>query len=275
MKKLYSTIMMLALMVAALGFTACGGGDDEQNGGQKPPSSSTTSGDGGDEESGGQETPSSSVEKCLIRVTYGNMIWDYAYDNQGRVIQIKRKIDYQENGRVSCTYVYKNNSVIETIYENDFSYENIYTLDDGRIIEMYDGDTNITYQFGYQNGYLVLDAEPREQRQYKWSDGELMKVDYVNEKTGETKTRETYEYTNYKCPQGFFPFGHSAHICGRWGLSGLLGKTMKNLPSKHTEDDITEIYDWVIQDGLPIKMILTAKVPHMSESQATYTFDWN
>lgn len=35
MKKLYSTIMMLALMVAALGFTACGGGDDEQNGGQK------------------------------------------------------------------------------------------------------------------------------------------------------------------------------------------------------------------------------------------------
>ena len=34
MKKLYSTIMMLALMVAALGFTACGGDDDEiDNGG--------------------------------------------------------------------------------------------------------------------------------------------------------------------------------------------------------------------------------------------------
>ena len=70
MKKLYSTIMMLALMVAALSFTACGGGDDE--------------------ESGGQETPSSSVKKCLIRVAYGNIIWDYTYDNQGRVIQIKR-----------------------------------------------------------------------------------------------------------------------------------------------------------------------------------------
>lgn len=34
MKKLYSTVMMLAMMVAALSFTACGGDDDEvDNGG--------------------------------------------------------------------------------------------------------------------------------------------------------------------------------------------------------------------------------------------------
>jgi len=33
MKKLYSTIMMLAMMVAALSLTACGGDDDEENGG--------------------------------------------------------------------------------------------------------------------------------------------------------------------------------------------------------------------------------------------------
>ena len=33
MKKLYSTIMMLAMMVAALSFTACGGDDDVDNGG--------------------------------------------------------------------------------------------------------------------------------------------------------------------------------------------------------------------------------------------------
>lgn len=32
MKKLYSTIMMLAMMVAALSFTACGGDDDNQGG---------------------------------------------------------------------------------------------------------------------------------------------------------------------------------------------------------------------------------------------------
>ena len=32
MKKLYSTIMMLAMMVAALSFTACGGDDDEDGG---------------------------------------------------------------------------------------------------------------------------------------------------------------------------------------------------------------------------------------------------
>ena len=32
MKKLYSTIMMLAMMVAALSLTACGGDDDENGG---------------------------------------------------------------------------------------------------------------------------------------------------------------------------------------------------------------------------------------------------
>ena len=38
MKKLYSTIMMLAMMVAALSFTACGGDDEEENGGSSPSS---------------------------------------------------------------------------------------------------------------------------------------------------------------------------------------------------------------------------------------------
>ena len=33
MKKLYSSIMMLAMMVAALGLTACGGDDEDEIGG--------------------------------------------------------------------------------------------------------------------------------------------------------------------------------------------------------------------------------------------------
>ena len=38
MKKLYSTIMLLAMMVAALGFTACGGDDgDDKGGGNNEP----------------------------------------------------------------------------------------------------------------------------------------------------------------------------------------------------------------------------------------------
>ena len=41
MKKLYSTIMLLAMMVAALGLTACGGDDDENDGGGGSSSSST------------------------------------------------------------------------------------------------------------------------------------------------------------------------------------------------------------------------------------------
>ena len=41
MKKLYSTIMLLAMMVAALSLTACGGDDDEDGGGSISTSSST------------------------------------------------------------------------------------------------------------------------------------------------------------------------------------------------------------------------------------------
>ena len=43
MKKYYSVLVMLAMMVAALSFTACGGSDDEEDGGGIPsPSSSMT-----------------------------------------------------------------------------------------------------------------------------------------------------------------------------------------------------------------------------------------
>lgn len=42
MKKLYSTIMLLAMMVAALGLTACGGDDEDEIGGDGGGSASST-----------------------------------------------------------------------------------------------------------------------------------------------------------------------------------------------------------------------------------------
>lgn len=42
MKKLYATIMMLAMMVAALGLTACGGSDDDEIGGDGGGSSTSS-----------------------------------------------------------------------------------------------------------------------------------------------------------------------------------------------------------------------------------------
>ena len=42
MKKLYSTIMMLAMMVAALSLTACGGSNDDENGGDGGGSSTSS-----------------------------------------------------------------------------------------------------------------------------------------------------------------------------------------------------------------------------------------
>ena len=43
MKKLYSSIMLLAMMVAALGLTACGGSDDDEIGGGDGGGSSASS----------------------------------------------------------------------------------------------------------------------------------------------------------------------------------------------------------------------------------------
>ena len=41
MKKYYSVLVMLAMMVAALSFTACGGDDEEEDGGSIPSPSSS------------------------------------------------------------------------------------------------------------------------------------------------------------------------------------------------------------------------------------------
>ena len=59
MKKLYSTIMMLAMMVAALSFTACGDDDDDD---------------------GGSSTTGDYLRVTLDGKTYSDKIlnWDYA-----------------------------------------------------------------------------------------------------------------------------------------------------------------------------------------------------
>lgn len=246
MKKLHSTIMMLALMTMAWSFSACGGDDENVE----------------------QETPSS-FGKRLIGVNERGYRYEYSYDSLGRVTKIISIYIPKGNKKVTNTFAYADNSIVETIYDGDISYQEKYTLKNGRIIKVYDGDTKNTYEYNYENGYLVLEMEPSRQLQYSWSDGNLMGVDYENE-----KTTETYEYTDYMCPPGFFPFGHNAEMCRHWGVSGLLGKTMKNLPSKHTEDIFTYLYDWVIQDGLPIMMNYTEMEKQKIIYQTTYTFDW-
>ena len=213
---------------------ACGGDSDDDNGGQVVPPPSNT--------------------KRLIKVTTNNWTDDYTYDNQGRVTKIQR------NGRDFSTFSYDNNTIIETIYDIA-TWQNKYTLENGRISKEYDGNTKTTTSFVYQNGYLITEKEESGRDiQYNWNDGNLMTIGVL----------ETFEYTNYACPQGFFHFGRNANICHIWGMSGYIGKTMRNLPSKHTEGNLFLTFNWTIKDGLPVKMISTRE----NGITSTYTFEW-
>ena len=215
---------------------ACGGDSDDDNGGQVVPPPSNT--------------------KRLIKVTESNSTYYYTYDNQGRVTKIQR------NGQDFKTYSYDNNTIIETI-NSIATWQNKYTLENGRISKEYDGDTKTTTSFVYQNGYLITEKEESgHDVQYNWNDGNLMTI--------LSGVLETFEYTNYACPQGFFHFGHNANICHSWGMSGYLGETMRNLPSKHTEGNLFLTFNWTIKDGLPVKMISTRE----NGITSTYTFEW-
>ncbi len=81
MKKLYSTVMMLAMMVAALSFTACGGDDDEVD-------------------NGGGEASIVGVWEC----TYFDFDSDYPeqFDNAG--MQIGDRIRFESSGRYQANY---------------------------------------------------------------------------------------------------------------------------------------------------------------------------
>lgn len=212
-----------------------------------------------EENAGGSETPTYSPTKHIVKVTHYNFNYNYTYDNKGRVTHIER------DGGYSKQYSYDNNTIIETI-SDIANWQNTYTLENGRIIKVYDGDTKTTDTYSYNNGYLTTETDSKRQIQYEWKDGNLINVDFGN-------FNATYEYTNYECPQGFFPFGHNAHICENWGMSGYLGKTMKNLPSKYTEYDVVETYDWTVKDGLPIQMIRKIKGGGYNAT-STFTFEW-
>jgi len=221
MKKKYF-ILLFSMMIASLMCVACGGDEEDTI-----------------------VSPYTSSGKHLTRVIEGGIIFDFIYDSNLRVTQITRQ------GRPFRSYSYENNTITETNYDSDFTFTVIYTLENGRIVTVYNkgGDRTSTYE--YKNGYLTTEkASNNRKLNYIWEDGKLVKVEYENE-----KTVEEYEYTDLICPQVFFPFGHYANMCGGfWGMSGYLGKSMKYLPSKYREDGYKESYKWVIEDGYPVKM---------------------
>lgn len=267
MKKVFSKLMMLAMIVATFSFSACGGSDDENS------SNNSSSNNGSNNNSSNNNSSSNSndsnttpITKQLIRITRGNEIIDYTYDNLGRVTQIQSTTI--GNPKVSRTYTYENNLIIETIFDMGTNWDNKYTLENGIIVKAFDGDTKKTTIYTYDNGYLSKESESNNHNyDYIWQDGNLMSFE------SDSGTKETYEYTNIVAPQGFFCVGKKWGIRSVWGMGYYFGKSSQYLPASYREGDIYVTYDWTITDGLPTKMVHDAKVAP-STGITTYTFEW-
>ena len=262
MKKVFSKLMMLAMIVATFSFSACGGSDDENSSNN----SSNNNSSNNNSSSNSNDSNTTPITKQLIRVTQGNTITEHTYDNLGRVIQIQRNMG--GNSSVSRTYSYDNNSIIETVFDMGTSWENKYTLENGIIVKAFDGDTKKTTIYTYDNGYLSKESESNNHNyDYIWQDGNLMSFE------SDSGTKETYEYTNIVAPQGFFCVGNKWGIRSVLGMGYYFGKSSQYLPSSYREGKIYITYDWTINDGLPTKMIRDAKVAP-STGITTYTFEW-
>lgn len=236
---------MLTIIIVAIGFTACSSDDSDD----------------------AQEV-NYSITKRLVRFTEGgNRFYDYSYDSQGRVVKIQYTGIYSTGEKISKTcrsYNYDKNTITETIIDGGITYQVIYTLENNKITKVQNGDNSLTYLLHYENGYLVLAEEHDRQTKYTWSNGNLMKIG--------SGAKETFEYTNFNCPQGFMGWGwRNVPMCDFYGMSNYLGKSMKNLPSKYQEDNYIETYDWTVEDGLPVKMV---KKTNNWGDGTVYTFEW-
>jgi hypothetical protein len=251
MKRIYSAVMSLLMLVSVFSLSACSSSGDDENGNSNYPSP---------------------INKRLYKVTKstseGLKMTEYIYDSQGRITQLIEYFSNENQGHVVNSYVYDNNSITKTyLYSKDISWQNIYTLESGRVVKAYDSDTKVTTMFNYDNGYLTKETESKgREYNYIWSDGNLMEVYNGNRKF------ITYEYTDITAPQGFFPMGHNVDLY--WGMSSYLGKTSKFLPSKYTEGQGGLIeFEWTVKDGLPIKMIENIKEAP-DKGIRIFTFEW-
>ena len=250
MKSYKILTMMLVTMVLPL-IVSCGSSDDEN--------------------ASSPETPNLPLTKRLVKVSLSrpssisNSTYDYIYDDHGRVTQIK-----ENNTTKIYTYSSDDNTIIESVYSGSTEYwQNIYTLENGRIIKMYNGKTKATSNYNYQNGHLIFkslitsEGELSKVVNYNWSNDNLISVE-INGFT------YTYEYSNYLCPQGFCHFYNDEWICEFGGMSNFFGKTIKYLPSKIIDRSFEYIYDWTMKDGLPVKLHYSIS----GDKERNYVFEW-
>jgi hypothetical protein len=239
MKKLkFWSMIVLAVMVIPT-MVACGGDDD--GGGVTPPTG-----------------------KRLVKMTEvgekNTYVFEYSYDSQGRVVRIDRKKN--DVSDQSTTYAYTDNKIVKkTTYAAGDMRQTEYMLENGFIVSEKHQQESDNVQYTYANNRIATRTNSNNTYNYTWSGGNLMSIEH----SGKT---ETYEYTSIIAPQCPFNFMELDDP-----LAPYFGLTTKNLPSKVVYKNDEILYDWTMEGGLPVKMVMT-ETDSRDTDISIITFEW-
>ena len=275
MKRIYVTMMLLAMIFATISITACGAADDDvSNGGNIPNGKNgkrlvktTLSRD--------FHTLSDLYDLSFKSISHDSSSIQYTYDEAGRINKIEKTTFNSNNKDTHTTYsiTYYDNSIIRR--ENGKVVKE-YTLNDGLITKMATTNTDLlveySVRFFYENGYCVEKEYPGLILKSIWSNGNIVKME---EYSDEGKTLKELEviYSNYKDYNVILL--HLMEECEE-GI-GYFGKYTENLPLRiNLNGEEFATYEWTIQNGIITKGIIRRRIPLGSSTFDTYTyyFEW-
>lgn len=238
MKKVNALIMVLAMIVPVLSFTACGGDNEDTNENNSP---NTVNTDG----------------KFLVKVSYFSDECLFNYDEEGRINGLDPySTPYTE-------IIYQDNYITMDHY---LSFERTFKLSNGLIIGY--GKTNYTYEKGYLKE--IISEDEKEVFRYKfyyykfyWNDGNLTQVEYLDQSG---LTIITIDYSSLICTNYLLNYCLlRGYLMGDWHgfFIDAFGKRSKNLISRiheicYNRDGSKDyerdyIYEWTVDGRLPIR----------------------
>lgn len=249
MKKFYSTVMILAMMVAAVGLIACGGDDEDEiiGGNDKGEIHSHNTNNEGDEGGGsegnnmeGNKGDGSSWKstlpngKRLVKMNKNNQTsYYYTYDNQGRIVKIEQIPSNAPNNKTEILITYSFNCIIreEYKYEGDKKREIRkieYIISDGLLIRTSESDGYLLFKYD-DNDYMV--EETKYGTKYDWDYyGNLVSImrDYSYYSDYFQNEIFYYTFSKYIDYNGFI----TGIIGEEEAVIGYIGKCSKYLPLK-------------------------------------------
>ena len=273
MKNNYLIFVKIAMMIAALSFTACGGDDED------------------DVIEGGGNNSTPSIGKKLVRAACESYI-DYKSDMYRDEYYVSYfTFTYDDKGRIIQIVV--GDETINVVYDELFTIVNgnsihiQHTLYNGRIVES-EGSFGFSVKNLFKDDYLIERSYLGSYEKYFWNDGNMVKIerDY-----GDRYGEIIIEYSKYNDVNGLFssfiPEESGGAALLSIGTIGYLGKCSKNLPLNSTSTDyhpngnvrtrIENNYEWEVENNLPIKLTLNSETHgavNDFKNKDTYIFEW-